>query len=154
MGGIIDWEKSFFKCTDWAIKWPWGPLGRWDENLFSNGKTQFTSTCRIGHPEYCCCSPLLYGGKSLTFHLLPWCRWIFIQSLRHHTVILRWDIYDPKKKMDLFIHSVALRSLTANGGVYTNWVSWWKLHRNYSESSFKSKICASSGSLTPFEIIH
>ena len=83
-------------------------------------KKEFTGTCRIGYPEYFCCSVLLYGGKSLTFHLLPWCLWIFIRSLRHRTLKVGWDIYDPEKKMDLFIRSVTLHSLAASGGVYTN----------------------------------
>lgn len=44
----------------------------------------------------------VYWNLSLSTYSLN----IYPISLRRHTVTVRWDIYDPKKKMDLFIHSV------------------------------------------------
>lgn len=110
------------------------------------------STCNFVHREHCCCSLLVYRGilKSLTFHLLPARRWIFIQPLHHHSVTARWDIYDLQNKKDLFSHSVTLHWLTADGALYTHFF----LCESHLETAEKGEMHHFTPLSSPFSLLN
>lgn len=88
----------------------------------------------------------VYWNLSLSTYS-PSHHWIFIQSLRHHSVIVRWDIYDLQNKMDLYFHS-APRACSDDQWRHVNTLRKWQRNNSH---SFKMKIFSHSDTIWYFK---